>query len=139
MNDEGDDTAARVGDDLRTIGEGLRENQEENAVDLISGVRDVRERADRSDDPHLRFQAYFLTAFVQDMWNNVAMTSSQLIDDGDIKRILEQTGRYLVEIGEATSSGEFHRCYDGYVKLLETYEENVSSVSLNKEGVKNGD
>lgn len=97
----------------------LHENQES-----ISRLSQQENLAD------LQFLNFFLEKFVNDLWDNIAMTSSKKIQDEYIVDVLQDLAPYFKSIGSQIIDGEYDDCYEEYVGLIDSYFNKVNNVEF---------
>lgn len=134
MTDDAVAGADTVGELLSAVGEGLERRPAENAANLRRGINRLKEFAEQSGDADDGFVAFFLKAFVVDVWDNIAMAPSQRIDDEDIEAVLRMIGEHFNTIGDKIQEDKYAACYEDYVALLEEYREHIETIKANRDG-----
>lgn len=114
---------------LVNIGEGLYFKPADNANKLRKGLQKIEHLSKSMEDKDIEFMTYFLQCFIdQDVWNNLAMRSSQRLEDEIIDDIMQTIGSHFVEIGKRVREKEFYGCYEEYVKMVHDYESQYAEI-----------
>lgn len=124
--------AEEMGSFLYDIGDSLEKEPINSAVKIRDGMGEIRYMSNESSNPHLKFQRYFLSTIIDDMWKNLAMSVSRETSDEDKRTILALFGIYLQKIGNATQKEDFEECYAEYVMLFEEYIEKINQMEVDR-------
>lgn len=127
-----------VGEVLIEIGEAMQEltegeygggrSDEENDLEKArSGINELRHISETANDTG--FHAYMLWAFLDDLWNNVTMVPSTLLDDEDIVELLETVGSELQTMGELYGDPLPMEFYERFANAYAEYLDEIDSES----------
>lgn len=111
-----------LGKEIKNISDMLASsNPENNAADFRSEVRKIKNDLDGSPDPEIRFLLFFLDKFTKDLWDNIAMTSSQNLEDEFISRLLNDLSGPFRTIGDGFQEDDPTIYLEGYINMIDIY------------------
>lgn len=120
---------AEINELLVIMGRSLVKDPENYAVCFRTGVGELEDRLEHTDDDHIKFLVFFLKKFADDVWNNIAMEAALELDDQDQEEILKSIGSQLENIGENIESGEYATCYEQYVAMTSEYLRKIEAIN----------
>lgn len=120
---------AEINELLVIMGRSLVKDPENYAVCFRTGVGELENRLEHTNDDHIEFLVFFLKKFADDVWNNIAMEAALELDDQDQEEILKSIGSRLVNIGENIESGEYATCYEQYVEMTSEYLTKIETIN----------
>lgn len=119
-----------VGELLVDVGEKVKNDPLDKAMELRKLVSEMRIVAKNSNNLHINFQYYFLSTIINDIWKNIAMSVSQEVDEDKQSEVLELLGEHLEDIGEKTRESNFEKCYVEYTFLLDEYLNKIDNIEV---------
>lgn len=135
-NPDIDEVLIEIGEAMQELTEGEqgggRYGEENDLKKAGRGIDELRKMSETANDAG--FHAYVLWAFLDDLWNNITMVPSTLIDDEDIVELLETVGAELQKMGELYEDPlpmEFyHRFSNAYTEYIDEMKVESDSEKL---------
>lgn len=122
---------SEIADRLDEVAQAMGNIASGDAKDFIAGVDEIRQKSEESNNKHVQLQGYILDTIVDDMWLNVAMTSSIYIHDDVLENILMKASEPIAKISDAYERREYT---DGYLHLAQLYDDYTEMIKvLNEE------
>lgn len=117
-----------LSNELADMAKSMREIDGDDAKGIKDGIEAVEDIASESDNPHVRFQSYMLSTLVDDIWHNIAMTSSVYIHDDILIELIQSLGEYIKDISIAYEENDYNKVYQELAYLYEEYDDRMKVI-----------